>query len=51
MLRLVLMENLAKNGQLSAFKHAGFWQSMDSLRDKQVLEDLWEGDTALWKKW
>ncbi len=45
------MENLAKEDKLTAFKHFGFWQSMDSLRDKQVLEDLWEGDTALWKKW
>jgi glucose-1-phosphate cytidylyltransferase len=45
------MENLAKEDKLAAFKHFGFWQSMDSLRDKQVLEDLWDGDTPLWKKW
>ncbi|MCB0485911.1 MAG: glucose-1-phosphate cytidylyltransferase, partial [Flavobacteriaceae bacterium] len=35
------MESLAKEKQLSAYKHDGFWQSMDSLRDKTVLEDIW----------
>jgi len=45
------MENLAKNGQLSAFKHNGFWQSMDSLRDKNVLEEIWDSGKSPWKKW
>lgn len=45
------MENLARDMQLSAFKHSGFWQSMDSLRDKNVLEDLWNSGNASWKNW
>jgi glucose-1-phosphate cytidylyltransferase len=44
------LEKLANAGELSAFKHSGFWQSMDSLRDKMVLEQLW-GDSAPWKVW
>lgn len=43
------LENLAKNGQLSAFIHEGFWQPMDTLRDKNVLEDLWQSGNAPWK--
>lgn len=45
------MENLAKIGQLSAYKHSGYWQSMDSLRDKHVLEEIWSKGDPLWKKW
>ena len=45
------MEALAQEKQLNAFKHEGYWQSMDSLRDKTVLEDLWEKDITPWKKW
>ena len=45
------LETLAKMGQLSAFKHDGFWQCMDTLRDKQLLEKLWESDEAPWKVW
>ncbi len=45
------MEDLAKNDQLSAYKHEGYWQSMDSLRDKQILESLWESGHSAWKKW
>lgn len=45
------MENLAKDDQLSAYKHDGFWQSMDSLRDKQVLENIWQGGNPAWKNW
>ena len=45
------MENLAKEGQLSAFKHSGYWQSMDSLRDKETLVDIWENGDAPWKNW
>ena len=45
------LEELARDGQLSAFKHSGFWQPMDTLRDKLVLNDLWETDNAPWKVW
>ena len=45
------LENLAKEGQLSAFRHAGFWQPMDTLRDKHVLEDLWQTGKAPWHIW
>jgi glucose-1-phosphate cytidylyltransferase len=41
----------AKAGQLVAYKHNGFWQSMDSLRDKNLLEDLWKTGKAQWKLW
>jgi glucose-1-phosphate cytidylyltransferase len=46
----VLMQ-LARDGQLMAYEHHGFWQPMDTLRDKQLLEDLWESGKAPWKKW
>jgi glucose-1-phosphate cytidylyltransferase len=42
---------LAHDGQLAAFKHDGFWRPMDTLRDKNVLEDLWESGKAPWKVW
>jgi len=45
------MENLAKDGQLAAYRHHGFWQPMDSLRDKMVLEELWQSGKPPWKKW
>ncbi len=45
------LENLAKNGDLSAFIHDGFWQPMDTLRDKIHLEDLWSSGNAPWKVW
>lgn len=45
------MEKLAKDGHLSAYKHNGFWQSMDSLRDKTVLEEIWQNGNAPWKNW
>ena len=45
------MENLASDGQLSVYKHAGFWQPMDTLRDKNYLESLWKNDKAPWKVW
>ena len=45
------LENLAKDGELRAFRHSGFWQCMDSLRDKKLLETLWENDEAEWKLW
>lgn len=43
--------NLAKEGQLKAFKHQGFWQCMDTQRDKGLLESLWESNNAPWKRW
>jgi glucose-1-phosphate cytidylyltransferase len=45
------MERLAAEGQLGAFKHAGFWQPMDTLRDKQRLEELWGGGNPPWRVW
>jgi glucose-1-phosphate cytidylyltransferase len=45
------LERLAREGQLSAYRHTGFWQPMDSLRDKHVLEDLWNRDSPPWKVW
>jgi glucose-1-phosphate cytidylyltransferase len=45
------LERLATDGQLSAYKHDGFWAPMDTLRDKQYLEGLWNNEQALWKKW
>ncbi|MDH4120889.1 MAG: glucose-1-phosphate cytidylyltransferase [Deltaproteobacteria bacterium] len=45
------MGNLARDGQLSAFLHHGFWQPMDTLRDKNHLEELWSKGKAPWKTW
>ena len=45
------MERLAQEGQLSAFHHTGFWQPMDTLRDKHLLESLWQAGSAPWKVW
>jgi glucose-1-phosphate cytidylyltransferase len=45
------MESLAREGQLSAFRHEGFWQPMDTLRDKSQLEELWASGKAPWKVW
>ncbi len=45
------LETLAKTGQLSAYHHEGFWQPMDTLRDKTQLEDLWASGAAPWKVW
>ena len=45
------LERLAMEGQLSAFKHRGFWRPMDTLRDKNNLDELWQMDKAPWKKW
>ena len=43
------MERLARDGQLMAYRHASFWQCMDTLRDKRLLESLWESGKAPWK--
>ena len=45
------MENLASESMLSAYKHFDYWQNMDTLRDKNVLEELWQSGKALWKIW
>jgi glucose-1-phosphate cytidylyltransferase len=45
------LETLAKTGNLKAYKHDGFWQSMDTLRDKTILEELWRSGKAPWKIW
>ncbi len=45
------MEQLARDGQLMAYKHHGFWQCMDTLRDKVLLNEFWQSDNALWKTW
>lgn len=45
------LERLAVEGQLSAFKHEGFWSAMDTLRDKMHLEELWASGNAPWKVW
>ena len=45
------MEVLATQGEMSAFDHDGFWQPMDTLRDKNYLEELWASDNSPWKIW
>jgi len=45
------MERLAREGQLMAFRHEGFWQPMDTLREKRLLEGLWETGSPPWKVW
>jgi glucose-1-phosphate cytidylyltransferase len=45
------MERLAREGQLAAYRHCGFWQPMDTLRDKMFLEELWASGQAPWKIW
>ena len=45
------MERLAADGQLMAYRHDGFWQCMDTKREKDRLEELWANGQAPWKKW
>ncbi len=45
------LDRMAGDGRLAAFRHDGFWQPMDTLRDKHVLEDLWASGKAPWKTW
>lgn len=45
------MERLAGEGQLTAYKHHGFWQAMDTLRDRSHLEAIWAAGDAPWKVW
>ena len=50
-LEVDLLERLARDKQLSAYRHEGFWQCMDTLRDKRYLEQLWQGGNPPWKTW
>jgi glucose-1-phosphate cytidylyltransferase len=45
------MEGLAKDKQLMAYKHTGFWQCMDTLREKKLLQDMWDSGKPAWKNW
>jgi glucose-1-phosphate cytidylyltransferase len=45
------MERLAHDGNLAAYKHVGYWQNMDTLRDKMVLEREWASGAPPWKLW
>ena len=45
------LQNLARDGQLMAYHHDSFWQCMDTLREKHLLEELWESGRAPWKSW
>ena len=45
------LKGLAEDGELTVFKHQGFWQPMDTLRDKNQLEELWDADKAPWRIW
>lgn len=45
------LETLARNGQLAAYRHDGFWYAMDTLRDKMYLDSLWNAGKAPWKSW
>lgn len=45
------LEDLARDGELMAYKHTGFWQCMDTQRDKKLLEDMWNTGNAPWKVW
>jgi glucose-1-phosphate cytidylyltransferase len=46
-----LLSRIASDGELMAFKHTGFWQPMDTLREKNLLENLWQSGKAPWKVW
>ena len=46
-----VLPKLAIDGQLSAYRHRGFWHSMDTLRDRTNLEKIWSEGTAPWKLW
>ena len=45
------LETIASKGQLMSYRHTGYWQCMDSMREKQILENLWESGKAPWKLW
>jgi len=45
------LERLCADGELMAFRHRGFWQCMDTMRDREKLERLWASNEAPWKRW
>jgi glucose-1-phosphate cytidylyltransferase len=45
------LEQLTAQGELNAYRHHGYWQPMDTLRDKQLLDELWTSGRAPWKTW
>ena len=45
------LETLTAAGQVAAYRHTGFWQPMDTLREQMVLEELWQSGTPPWKTW
>jgi glucose-1-phosphate cytidylyltransferase len=45
------LRELSAKGQLMAYEHHGFWHPMDTLNDKQTLENMWVSNKAPWKKW
>ena len=45
------LSKLAEEGQVKAYEHGGFWQAMDTLRDKHKLEQLWDAGTPPWRLW
>jgi glucose-1-phosphate cytidylyltransferase len=45
------LQRLAEDGQLAAYRHEGFWQCMDTLREKNLLENYWQNGDAPWKVW
>ena len=45
------LETMVGEGRVAAYRHRGFWQNMDTLRDKQVLEGYWQTGSAQWKTW
>jgi glucose-1-phosphate cytidylyltransferase len=45
------LERLARGGELMGYRHEGFWQPMDTLRDKIYLDELWKAGNAPWKRW
>jgi glucose-1-phosphate cytidylyltransferase len=45
------LKRLAASGQLSAYRHEGFWQAMDTMREKNQLEELWSSGKAPWRTW
>jgi glucose-1-phosphate cytidylyltransferase len=45
------MRGLAEDGQLATYRHTGFWLGMDTLRDRGVMQELWESGRAPWRKW
>lgn len=46
-----VLQDLARDGQLSVYRHHGFWQCMDTIRERQLLEHYWQGGEAPWKRW